>query len=165
MALMALTLALSAAFGADAPVPAAPEASSVAPAQAPNAQATKARVHPSPTHRTVEQGIDQSVRRLTLGLGLDLAQQAKLREILRDQHRQAMKLRTDNSEPGTDRAAATFAILEQTKARIRAMLNEEQRKKYSADVPREQTAPAQADLQHWLQLQELQRSKGEDESK
>ena len=147
MALMGLTLAFSAACGADDGTPASA-------ATAPNADIPKARVHRPPTRRTADQGIDESVRSMTRSLDLDPAQQAKLRQILLDQRRQAMKLRTDNSEPGADRVGASLAIMDQTKARIRAMLNEEQRKKYSTDVPREQTAPAQADLQHWMQLQE-----------
>jgi hypothetical protein len=171
MALMALTLALSAACRADAAGPAAPEAATVAPASeadvkpgAPNADTPRARVHRPPTYRTVGQGIDENVRRLTRGLDLNPEQQAKLRQILLDQHRQLMKLRNENSELAADRAGANLAILDKTKARIRAMLNEEQQKKYSTDVPRDQNAPAQADLQHWMELQESKRRQGEAES-
>ena len=149
MALMAMTLAFSAACRADdgTPGPAAPEAGPVA-------DLPKATVHRPPTRRTAGQGIDESVRRMTRSLDLDPAQQAKLRQILLDQQRQALKVRTGDSEAGADRVGATLAIVDQTKARIRAMLNEEQSKKYSVDVPRDQTAPAQADLEHWMQLQE-----------
>jgi hypothetical protein len=174
IALMALTQAFCAACRADAgtAAPAASEAASVAPApeatvrpEAPNADSPKAKVHRPPTHRTADQGIDESVRSMTRSLELDSAQQAKLRQILLDQRRQAVKLRSDNSELGADRVGATRALVDQTKAKIRAMLNDEQRKKYSVDVPRDQTAPAQADLQHWMQLQESKRRQGEDESK
>jgi hypothetical protein len=45
------------------------------------------------------------------------------------------------------------------------VLNDEQIKKYPAAVPRDQTAPAQADLQHWLQLQESNRKDEDGSSK
>lgn len=138
IAVMALTLAMSAASAAD-------DASAAA------------RVHRPPAHHTPGQGIDESVRRLTRSLDLDSAQQAKLREVLWDHHRQVMQLRNEDSTVMVDRAGATLALLDRTKARIRDILNEEQRNKYSVDVPRDQTAPAQADLQHWMQLQDSQR--------
>jgi hypothetical protein len=183
VAVMALTLAMSAASGADDAFAAVatPEAGLVAPpaaagpdAPAPagnvkpetsNADNPKARVHRPPAHHTPGQGIDDSVRRLTRSLDLDSAQQAKLREILWDHHRQVMKLRNEDSTVAVDRTGATLALLDRTKARIRDILNEEQRKKYSVDVPRDQTAPAQADLQHWMQLQDSQRQQGDVESK
>ena len=182
IAVMALTLAMSAASGAEdaSAAVATPEAGFVAPsaaagpdAPAPagnvkpesNADIPKARVHRPPAHHTPGQGIDESVRRLTRSLDLDSAQQAKLREILWDHHRQVMKLRNEDSTVAVDRAGATLALLDRTKARIRDILNEEQRQKYSVDVPRDQTAPAQADLQHWMQMQDSQRQQGDVESK
>jgi hypothetical protein len=175
VAVMALTLAMSAASGADAAFAAVatPEAGLVAPPapagnvkpETSNADNPKARVHRPPAHHTPGQGIDESVRRLTRSLDLDSAQQAKLREILWDHHREVMKLRNEDSTVAVDRAGATLALLDRTKARVRDILNEEQRKKYSVDVPRDQTAPAQADLQHWMQLQDSQRQQGDVESK
>ena len=103
---------------------------------------------------TVAQKIDENVRRLTRGLDLDAGQQQKLRQILLDQHRQIMALRQGNPAAQGDVAGTTMAIYDQSKARIRAMLTEEQRQKYSAEVPRSELAPAQADLQHWLDLQQ-----------
>jgi hypothetical protein len=175
IAVMALTLAMSAASRADdaSAAVATPEAVLVAPPapagnvkpETSNADIPKARVHRPPAHHMPGQAIDESVRRLTRSLDLDSAQQAKLREILWDHHRQVMKLRNEDSTVAVDRAGATLALLDRTKARIRDILNEEQRKKYSVDVPRDQTAPAQADLQHWMQLQDSQRQQGDVESK
>jgi hypothetical protein len=176
-ALIALTLAQSTACRAEdasaTDASAQQQAPSVAPAPDANvkpksADADKpsgARVRRPPAHRSVAQGIDETVHRMTRSLDLDSGQQAKLREILWDEQRQVMKLRSGDQAPGTDRAGTTFAILEQAKARIRAMLTEEQKKKYIADVPREQTAPAQADLQHWMDMQESNMRKGGDGSK
>ena len=123
----------------------------------PNAQIPTLSHHRSGRRLTVAQSIDESVRRLAHGLDLDLGQQVRLRQILVDQHRQMMQLRTRGAgEPG-DVTSAMLAIYDQARARIRSMLNEDQLKKYPAAVPREQTAPAQADLQHWMELQESKR--------
>jgi hypothetical protein len=164
IAVMALTLAMSAASRADDASAAVATPANVKPETA-NADIPKASVHRPLAHHTPGQGIDESVRRLTRSLDLDSAQQAKLREILWDHHRQVMKLRNEDSTVAVDRAGATLALLDRTKARIRDILNEEQRKEYSVDVPRDQTAPAQADLQHWMQLQDSQRQQGDVESK
>jgi hypothetical protein len=156
--------------GGDLPASAADAAESSAPqanAQpvAPDGAGPVARVARSPTHRVAGQGIDQTVRRMSRGLDLDAKQQAELRQILLDQHRQMQKLRTEGSAARVDWAAATVAISDQTKARIRALLSDRQREKYTSDVPREQTAPAQADLGHWMQIQESNRRRDDGEPK
>jgi hypothetical protein len=174
-ALMALVLS-TACRAEDAPagdVSAQQRTPSVAPAPDADVKAESGHAHiPSaakvrrpPTHRSVAEGIDEAVRRLTRSLDLDAGQQAKLREILWDEHRQVMNLRSGDRAPGADWVGTTLATVEQAKARIRAMLTEEQKKKYMADVPREQTAPGQADLQHWMDLQDSNRRKGVDGSK
>ncbi len=165
MPLAALMLGLSAPCGpavaaaSDVPLPAAeaaaPEASAEPPT--PNAQTPRVSHHRPARRLTVAQSIDESVGRLARGLDLDLGQQARLRQILVDQHRQMMQMRSGGSGVSGDATSAMLAIYDQTRARIRAMLNEEQLKKYPAAVPRDQTAPAQADLQHWMQLQESRR--------
>ena len=166
MPLAALMLAFCAPCGpavaaaADASQPAAAAASTPeASAEPPTPNAATPRVsHHRPARRlTVAQSIDESVRRLARGLDLDLSQQVRLRQILVDQHQQMMQLRTRGPGVSGDMTGAMLAIYDQSRARIRAMLNEEQLKKYPAVVPREQTAPAQADLQHWMQLQESKR--------
>jgi hypothetical protein len=58
-----------------------------------------------------------------------------------------------------------MGIADQTKARIRAMLTAEQKEKYTTDVSHEMTAPAQADLQHWMRIQESNRLKDDGDSK
>ena len=113
--------------------------------------------HRSTKRLTLAQSLDEGVGRLTRGLDLDPGQQESLRQILVDQHRRIMKLRSANSAAATDVTGTMLAIYDQTKARIRAMLNDEQKKKYSADVPHGDLAPAQADLKHWMDLQESKR--------
>jgi len=106
--------------------------------------------------RAPGRGVDETVRLLTRGLNLDASQQVRLRQILWDEQMQARDLR-QNPGAGVDWVSATATIVDQTRTRIRAMLNDEQKQKYASDVPRDLTAPAQADLQHWLALQDSRR--------
>lgn len=165
MWLIAMTLAFSSGCWADdiaaavdspttGPAAKAPDAGVQPPPPAGNASP---RRHGPVKRLTVAQSIDVSVGRLTRGLELDPGQQARLRQILVDQHRQVLQLRSGNATAPVDVTGTTMAIYAQTKARIRVMLNDEQRKKYSADVPHDTLAPAQADLQHWMQMQEIKR--------
>lgn len=112
---------------------------------------------PRPHTRPVPgRGIDETVRLLTRGLNLNATQQVKLREILWDEQKQARNLRR-NPGPGVDWVSATATLVDQTRTRIRALLDDDQRQKYAADVPHALTAPAQADLQHWIALQDSKR--------
>lgn len=143
---------------ADAPQPTA-AAAAEASVEPPIPSTETPRVsHHRPVRRlTVAQRIDESVSRLSRGLNLDLGQRVRLRQILVDQHQQMMQLRSGGAGVSGDLTGAILAIYDQARARTRSMLNEEQLKKYPAAVPREQTAPAQADLQHWMQQQESKR--------
>lgn len=141
--------------------PPAPDASAT---PASDSGASRARDNRPANHLTVARSIDESVRRLTRGLNLEPGQQEKLRQILLDQYRQIMQLRSGSSAAPADVTGTTFAIYAQTKARIRSMLNDEQQGKYSADVPRDTLAPAQANLQHWMQIQESRRKQGDGSS-
>jgi hypothetical protein len=172
--MVALALASTAVCRADdgtatvAPVPATPISSvpeTTVKSDAPSADRPRARIARPQPHRTAGQAIDETVRRMSRGLDLDAVQQQKLREILLDQQKQSRKLRDENPQAGVDWTGATVGIVDQTKTRIRAMLNEDQKKKYSTDVPREMTAPAHADLQHWMQIQESNRLKDDGDSK
>lgn len=165
-----VVLACSAACRADDPTPAANPAgtaAAVVPAQAaapaqsvPDAGSTRqGRSQPNKV-LTLAQRIEVNVRRLTKGLDLDSGQQEKLRQILMDQHLQIMALRKGNAPAGTDVAATSMAIYTHTKERIRALLNEDQLQKYSVEVPRDQLAPAHADLGHWMDLQDAKRREG-----
>ena len=167
--LVALMFALGRA-GAAAQGSAPPAAASTdeprtnaAPDSTPADAAPRSRSH-RPSHLTPAQVVDANVRRLAQGLKLDQEQQARLREILVDQYAQLMKLRTE-SAPGTDRAGAMRAIADRTREKIREMLNEEQKKQYSTEVPREVTAATRADLEHWLDVRDAQRREDTEESK
>jgi hypothetical protein len=151
------------AMQGDAPPAESPASTDERAADPPAGSALRSRSH-RPPHRTPAQVMDANVRRLAQGLRLDQEQQAKLREILVDQYAQLMKLRTE-SAPGTDRAGAMRAIVDRTREKIREMLNDEQKKQYATDVPREVTAATRADLEHWLDVRDAQRKEDTEESK
>jgi hypothetical protein len=163
--MFALGAAGAAAQGSARPVAASTDerAANAAPDSTPADGAPRSRSH-RPPHLTPVQVVDANVRRLAQGLKLDQEQQAKLREILVDQYAQLMKLRTE-SAPGTDRAGAMRAIVDRTREKIREMLNDEQKKQYSAEMPREVTAATRADLEHWLDVRDAQRREDTEESK
>jgi len=75
-------------------------------------------------------GLESRVATLTRALGLDVKQQAALRAVLLDQRRHVQQIWSDESVSAADRIAATRKVSMLTADRIRAMLNEEQRKKY-----------------------------------
>jgi uncharacterized membrane protein len=68
-------------------------------------------------------------------LALDANQQAQLKGLLAEQREQVQRLWTDTTIPPAQRIHATKAIEDATADRIRAMLNEEQRKKYNPPRP------------------------------
>lgn len=161
--LLALLFALGAADRCDAQAEQGDAPSVESPTSAPAGSAVRSRSH-RPSHRTPAQVIDANVRRLAQGLKLDQEQQAKLREILVDQYAQLMKLRTESGS-ATDRTGAMRAIVDRTRERIRDMLNDQQKKQYATDVPREVTAATRADLEHWLDVRDAQRNENTEESK
>ncbi len=161
--LLALLFALGAANRCDAQAEQGDAPSVESPTSAPAGSTARSRSH-RPSHRTPAQVIDANVRRLAQGLRLDQEQQAKLREILVDQYAQLMKLRTESAS-ATDRTGAMRAIVDRTRERIREMLNDEQKKQYATDVPREVTAATRADLEHWLDVRDAQRNENTEESK
>ena len=80
-------------------------------------------------------GVDERVKTLTHGLDLDAMQQTELRALLQIQGEQVRKIWNDPSIPAPYRISATQAIRDQTADQIRALLNEEQRKKFNQPRP------------------------------
>ena len=151
---LALVWIASPAFSDTEPALSASDSTQAAPAPPSAADEPARSLAPDhhPTHRTAGQGIEDRVNLLSRGLGLDAAQQAQLRELLVNEHRQIAQVWRDNAQPTADRVGPTRAIIEHTKAQIRAMLTDEQRTKYPAAVPQGQLAPANADLDKWMSL-------------
>ena len=53
-----------------------------------------------------------------------------------------------------DRSGAMRAIVDRTRERIRSLLNDTQKQKYSTDVSPEVAGPSRADLEHWLDVRD-----------
>jgi hypothetical protein len=102
-------------------------------------------------HRHEGATLEDRVRALTLGLELDAAQQAALRKVLLNQREQVMKVWSDPSPvPAAYRIAAVKAITDHTADQIRALLNEEQRKKYNPPRRPSQEAEPRPDVAAWM---------------
>jgi hypothetical protein len=103
-------------------------------------------------HRPFTGGVDATVQSMARTLDLDAAQQARLRQILQEEQRLILQVRSEHSGPQADRVGPVLAILDRTRDQVRAMLRENQQMKYQASVPRDHLAPANADVEHWLSV-------------
>ena len=83
-------------------------------------------------------------------LELTEAQQAQLATILASQREQIRKLWRDQTVPPEYRVGAMRAINEETEDRIRALLNDEQKKKYVSSRPRDPARTSQQpNVDYW----------------
>ena len=104
---------------------------------------------PRPQHSRAS--LDGRVHTLSQALNLDATQQSKLRMLLVSQREQVGRLWNDTAVPPAYRVSATRAISEQTADRIRALLNEEQRKKFNPPRrPREAADAATPSVEDWM---------------
>ena len=106
----------------------------------------------APGRQVPRHGLEDRVRVLAKALDLDAKQQSELRKVLEDQREQVRKVWSDTSVPAAYRVSATEAIGDRTADRIRALLNEEQRKRYkpprvSRDALAGSTPP---DVEAWM---------------
>ena len=115
----------------------APEAASFSPSAAPARPMNRDR------RLSTEDRIEQRVRAMATALNLSANQQGQLRSLLIEQRSQVLRIRSDPSMAPDDRIGALRAINQRTSERIHAMLDQEQRNKYSP--PPSPTEPAQGD--------------------
>ena len=95
-------------------------------------------------------GLDNRARRLVKVLELTEAQQTELARVLASQRELIRKLWSDQKVPPEYRVGAMRAINEQTEDRIRALLNDEQKKKYVASRPRDPARTSQQpNVDYW----------------
>jgi Spy/CpxP family protein refolding chaperone len=96
--------------------------------------------------------LDHHIRVLSKGLDLDPMQESQLRSVLESQRVQLDKLWSDTTIPAEYRIIATRKISDQTADRIRALLSEEQRKKYGPHVEPHSTAPGAGEktVEEWM---------------
>jgi hypothetical protein len=94
--------------------------------------------------------LDTRARRLAKMLELTEAQQTQLATVLASQREQIRKLWRDQKVPPEYRVGAMRAINEQTEDRIRALLNDEQKKKYVSSRPRDPARTSQQpNVDYW----------------
>lgn len=108
----------------------APDTAALPPAT-PQAQAPAAAPAPRrPQSMYRKRSMDDRVKSLAKALDLDEKQQAGLKTVLERQQLQARKIQFDQSLDGAERMGKFRALQEDTVLRIRALLNDEQKKKY-----------------------------------
>ena len=97
--------------------------------------------------------IDDRVRVLARSLDLNEAQRAAVKKILVQRRQETLRIRQDPSISGGARIERFRALQDNTVERIRAVLNEEQKKKYDPlAVRRTQPAPQQRSVEDWLKV-------------
>lgn len=76
--------------------------------------------------------IDDQVKMLTQELNLTTDQQTKMKNVLEDQHQQAMTIINDASLPRDEKIQRIRSLRETTISKARSMLNDDQKKKLDA---------------------------------
>ena len=102
------------------------------PASEPAAASLRRSVRTQPA---AANSLDKRTALYTKMLGLDAAQQAKLRQLLVEQREAVRRAWADPKLLPAERVPATRAIEERTGDRIRDLLNDEQKKKYNPPKP------------------------------
>jgi hypothetical protein len=95
-------------------------------------QATQPGQQPQSQQQAGRPSIDDQVKMLTQELNLTSDQQSKMKNVLEDQHQQAMTIINDNSLARDDKIQKIRSLRESTITRARAMLNDDQKKKLDA---------------------------------
>jgi hypothetical protein len=122
-----------------------------APAAVAEEQSTHSVVPEQTPPRDQRPGLDSRARRLARMLELSEAQQAELAKVLASQREQIRKLWSEQRVPPEYRVSEMKAINDQTEDRIRALLNDEQKKKYiTGHSPQASRPSQQSSLDHWL---------------
>ncbi len=106
----------------------------------------------SATSRIPRRQGDDRVAALTRALNLDAAQQAQLTKVLESRRERISKVWNDATLPAAYRISATRAIEDNTADQIRAMLSEEQKKKYNPSRPPQKVGPGvdEPSVEDWM---------------
>jgi hypothetical protein len=119
-----------------------------APVVAQVAGAASPALHTQHSHR--QSNIDDRVKVFAKNLDLNEAQQSAVKKILEQRQKETLQLRLDPSISGDARIDRFRAIQDNTVKRIRAVLNEEQRKNYDPLAARRIQQPDQRSVEDWL---------------
>jgi hypothetical protein len=105
------------------------------------------------THRRYTRpSLDERVSRFAGSLDLNEAQKAAVKRILEQQRQEILRIRLDPSIVGTAGIDRFRALQESTVDRIRAVLNEEQKKKYNPLAARSIPQTPQPSVEDWLKV-------------
>jgi CBS-domain-containing membrane protein len=110
---------------------------------------------PAPAHRAHSTyrrvTLDDRVKSLAKALDLSDTQQVAVKRILEQRQAETLRLRLDGSISGEQRIDRWRALQDDTVLRIRAVLNDDQKKKYDPLAIRERTPPQdQKTVEEWL---------------
>jgi hypothetical protein len=118
-------------------------------AQTSDAPASSPPRAPRPAHRRLT--LDDRVKALAKTLELSETQQVSVKKILEERQQEMLRIRTDASIPPGGRIDRLRALQDQTVYRIRAILNDEQKKKYDPLAVRKVgPAPDQRSVEDWI---------------
>ena len=121
------------------------------PAQAEAAAQSAAVVSKGSAHpRGRRSGLDDRVAMLTKALELDAKQQVALRKVLQREREHVLEVWSDTSVAPARRVAATQAIGDRTADQIRALLNDEQKKKYNPPRQVHEAAGSSRSVEAWM---------------
>lgn len=97
-------------------------------------------------------GLDERMRLLTAELKLDARQQLALRRVLEGRRDAIRRIWADGTVPAAERGPATRAVEDRTADQIRALLTDEQRKRYKPARPPPPPAPETGapDVGKWM---------------
>jgi len=116
-------------------------------AQAPQAPTPKPRVSQHPTRKS---NIDARVSILAKNLDLTPEQQSEVKNILEQRQQKTLLIRSDPSISGSTRIERFRMLQESTVERIRAVLNDEQKKKYDPMAARRMQSTPEHSVEDWL---------------
>jgi hypothetical protein len=95
--------------------------------------------------------IDEQVKRFAESMDLSESQQSEVKKILDFQQVQIRRIRFNGSLSGTERINRFRGLQDSTVARIRAVLNDEQKKKYDPLMVRKAQQPSpQPSVEDWM---------------
>ncbi len=124
-AVLGLGLATGSAFGQDPQAP-APDQQPPSGQQTQSGQEMGGHMHGGRQMPTA----DEQLKHLSKRLKLSDDQQAKLKPIIEDQHKQMEQLRSDNSLSREDRFSKMQEIRQNSDSQIKSVLNEDQQKNF-----------------------------------
>ena len=107
---------------------------------------------PQPAARHVQaSALEHRVQTLAKALELDAKQQSELRKVLQGQRDLVARVWNDASLSSAERVGATHAMSERTADQIRALLTEEQKKKYNPPAPHDLASQlGRPDVEVWM---------------